>query len=711
MTGLRTLVGTRMTGATAGLVMAAAFAFLVPTVPMASADPASDADAAITAAWDAGGGPTGSLGIKDGGVYPVGAGFGQNFAGGKIYFTPDTGAHIMQGAILDKYLALGGPADGDLGFPNIDEGGGKAPDSRNTTFSAADNPVIFWTPDTDAHVVRGALNAAWDRLGGSAGVLGVPREDEVYRGDVVSQDFTGGQLSWNRKTGAFTTTPPELADQLGGLPIPGDATSAINTARRAAGGPMGPLGTQEGTQYKIGSDGVGQNFAGGKIFYSPATGANVVTGQVLAKYENVGGPEGDLGFPTSNEGDGGLAPASNVVSFAAPDQPVIFWTPDFGAVIVRGAMNAAWAKLGGATGQLGAPTAEQTENGDVVTQKFNGGAISWNKTTKEYSTEPAELATQLTGLEVPGLQAPQAPAQGGDDADSGGQKWWLLAIVPVAVLLIAIVVGMLLNRRRRDHQPPPDVFDDDFDHHDDDFDDVAARGDGGFDPGPLPVDPRDEGDDRDDAYAPGSMWSMPVNRGPSAPDALVPEVSRPESSDVPVTGVFAPDPDAGGPFDDQDSIDTAPTMIQSEPMPDLDREHDGHDEDEHDDFDDDEHDEDDHGDEHDDFDDDEHVDYDHEHDEDDHDEDEEEHDGAGEPVSGPPSGRHAASQLDESVPAQPSMRLATEDPFQAPEGYPIKADTKTGLYWAPGSGGYDQIRAEIWFSSEEFALTNGFVKG
>ena len=60
-------------------------------------------------------------------------------------------------------------------------------------------------------------------------------------------------------------------------------------------------------QYAIGADGAGQNFAGGKIFYSPATGANVLTGQVLAKYESVGGPQGDLGFPTSNENDGGLA--------------------------------------------------------------------------------------------------------------------------------------------------------------------------------------------------------------------------------------------------------------------------------------------------------------------------------------------------------------------------------------------------------------------
>ena len=163
--------------------------------------------------------------------------------------------------------------------------------------------------------------------------------------------------------------------------MPGDVTTAIDAARRAAGGPLGPLGARDGDQYAIGADGAGQNFAGGKIYYSPATGANVLTGQVLAKYESVGGPQGDLGFPTSNENDGGVAPMSKIATFAAADKPVIFWTPDFGAVIVRGAMNAAWSKLGGATGDLGAPTADQTVNGDVVTQKFSGGAISWNRTT------------------------------------------------------------------------------------------------------------------------------------------------------------------------------------------------------------------------------------------------------------------------------------------------------------------------------------------
>jgi uncharacterized protein with LGFP repeats len=653
MSGLRSRFGTVARRAGVGLAMVAAVAFLTPTVPLASADPASDADAAITQAWNAGGGATGTLGPKDGDVYPIGAGFGQNFAGGKIFFTPDTGAHIMKGAILDKYQALGGPADGDLGFPNIDEGDGKAPNSRNTTFSAADNPVIFWTPDTDAHVVRGAINAAWDKLGGSAGALGVPTEDEVYRGDVTSQNFSGGQVSWDSKSKAFTTTPPELADQLAGLAVPGDATTAIDAARRAAGGPLGPLGAAQGPPSKVGADGLEQEFAGGKIYYSPETGADVVTGQVLAKYESVGGPGGDLGFPTSSEADGGLAPMSRVTTFAAADQPVIFWTPDFGAVIVRGAMNAAWAKLGGATGNLGAPTADQTENGDVISQKFNGGAISWDKVANKFTTEPPNLASGLSGLTVPGQDVPQAPRAAGGTSDVGGKWysrgwWWLLAIVPVALLVGAVVLAVVLNRRRSDDRAPLNEFDD-HQGHDDDMD---------FDSGPLPLADHRAADD--DSYAPLSAWAMPPRGDHGDHD----DVHHDEfhhadfrhaddgQHDTAKLGV------AGLPEDfppDQDSIDTAPTKIPTVPEVEPEEEP--------------------------------------------------------EPSSGPPSGRHAAIQIDEPAPAQMALRLALDDPYHAPEGYPIKADTTTGQYWTPGTWSYDRARAEIWFASEEFALTNGFVRG
>jgi uncharacterized protein with LGFP repeats len=74
------------------------------------------------------------------------------------------------------------------------------------------------------------------------------------------------------------------------------------------------------------------------------------------------------------------------------------------------------------------------------------------------------------------------------------------------------------------------------------------------------------------------------------------------------------------------------------------------------------------------------------------------------------TGRHARIVIEEPSPSDVALRLPPDDSNQAPEGYPIKADIKSGLYWAPGSALYDDARAEIWFVNEEFARTNGFVR-
>src|ERR1044072_3186114 len=131
MSGQKSRRGTVLNRITIGLL---ALSMTLLLAPVAAAQPDVDANAAITAAWEASGGDGGTLGPRNGDVYPAGQGFGQNFAGGKIFFTPATGAHIMQGAILEKYESLGGPADSDLGFPTIDEGGGRAAPAADPPF-------------------------------------------------------------------------------------------------------------------------------------------------------------------------------------------------------------------------------------------------------------------------------------------------------------------------------------------------------------------------------------------------------------------------------------------------------------------------------------------------------------------------------------------------------------------------------------------------
>jgi uncharacterized protein with LGFP repeats len=625
-----------------GVAATAAAAVLV--APLALATPESDAADAINAAWGAAGGSDSAVGSQDGDVYQVGSGYGQKFTDGKIFFTPDTGAHLIYGAILDKYESLGGPADSDLGFPTIDEVAGLfGPDSRVSTFSASDKPAIFWTPDTGAWAVRGAINVAWDKLGGSAGTLGVPIEDERYDGDSVSQKFTGGELTWNLATRAFTSAPAELADSLTGLEVPTDATAMINLAWRATGGLGGPLGARQGEQAVIGDTGAAQGYAGGKIFYSPDTGAHAVTGAILSKYESLGGATGDLGFPIGTESDGGV-PNSRISSFSAPDKPVIFWTPDTGAIVVRGAINAAWDTLGGATGTLGAPTGEQSVSGDTISQTFSGGEISWNQATKEFSTKPAELASSLSGIELPDAvaQTPAGSASVGDSGKSGFRSWWLL-LIPLVLLLGSLAVWALRKSGSADL----------------DADD------------PWPGSPPDAG--RESGY----NWAAPVSTDEAKFDG------------------------------DEDAIDTAPTRIPTEAeLAEFDAAERGEGQAW----------------------------------EDDVPADSGRHSvfGAGTESAwtldldetGWPRHRRAVpeppdwmAEIDEvEVIAvepveehtddswRPAIHLPLADPYQAPEGYWIKGNTHSGLYYTPDSELYDNTLPEVWFASEDMARANGFVK-
>ncbi len=742
---------------------------VVLLAPSASASPIGDAEAAIMAAWDKAGGDTSPLGARKGDVYPVSDGFACDFDGGKMFFTTGTGAKFVYGPILEKYDMLGGPAGSDLGFPTINEVPGLAgPDSRVATFSASDKPVIFWTPDHGAFVVRGALNAAWDKLGSSGGVLGAPVGDETYNGEVSSQKFGAGQISWNRKTKEFATEPAGLADHLKGLQVAIDPTAAINMAWRAAGGVSGPLGAKQGGQYPIGGDGIAQNFAGGKVFFSPPTGANAVETDILAKYESLGGPvSSELGFPIANESDGGIAPNSRIVTFSAADKPVIFWTSDHGAYVVRGAMKAAWDKLRGPTGKLGAPVGDQAVDGDVISQKFTGGKISWNRAKNTFSTDPANLAPLLSGLQVSGNNQPSATASSPHAKGWLSWHWWyLLALIPLLLLVLLVVLVAFRWRRRRadrntasyDVERDVDVggYDDSGEPHwGPDYADATTehlsfsdvQSPEGQDPDDAPrvrwphapetaepaegagYDDQTQSEEEwdqlaveqedpdtvdtdsipvvsvDDLFEAGYDDELPEAVHPDAvadaeagypeavadadyleaaeagypdiadADAAYPEPGYPGAEDeeaaypdvaVPHTPPDAADPDAAYPVETPQAADTAyPDVAVPHTSPDL----------------------------------------------------------AAAGGAAPRGGRHAAADADDEADfaptaatgtlgqaGRPTIHLPLDDPYQVPDGYPIKASPRFGLYYTPESDLYHDTLAEVWFSSEEAALVNGFIK-
>lgn len=736
--GSRMRVGSRMRGAALGLVAAATALSYVLLSPTAGASPESDAQDAITAAWEANGGAGSRLGTQQGAVYSVGGGFAADYTGGKIFFTPDTGARAMYGPILDKYETAGGPDGSDLGFPDSNQTTGLAgPDSQFIEFGAVGHPLIFFTPEHGAFVVRGPINAAWDTLHSSAGPLGPPAGDETFAGDVVSQKFAAGELSWNRKTNSYATVPAELADQLADLHFEVNPTGAINAAWRATGGATGPLGARQGDQQAIGDDGQVQDFAGGKVFFTPATGANAVEGPILEKYESLGGPLGsDLGFPTANPTDAGLGPDSQLSAFGAADQPKIFWSSEHGAFVVRGAMMAAWEKLGGAGGDLGAPLGDQSVDGDLVQQKFADGTISWNQAENRFTTEPAHLASTLSGLQVPGLGAASAPTTGAGAA--GSWHWWWLP-VSIGVLLLAGLLAWAARGWRRGRgglgtQPPARETSRPV---------VAGRApaaqwapEAGEDAPPFGESFFDLGD--------------PVPSIPSAPEFAEP--TRPEfgEPDQPSRVAWAYRAGTAELHDEEEPVTTGfdADDLRGYGHPDHGYDHqDGYeDHQDHEDHLD-------HGDDHGDY------------------------EFGGYPAgsgeysdqdsdnadTGPihlgtasraettaNRGRHAADEVHDEVQhggywaqpeeavhevtaevsyaegsyegvsyaepeadlsaGHPAMHLPLTDPYQAPAGYPIKANTVSGLYYTPDNALYHDTLAEIWFATEAMAQANGFVR-
>ena len=69
-----------------------------------------------------------------------------------------------------------------------------------------------------------------------------------------------------------------------------------------------------------------------------------------------------------------------------------------------------------------------------------------------------------------------------------------------------------------------------------------------------------------------------------------------------------------------------------------------------------------------------------------------------------------ASGVPVDEPWRPAIHLPLADPYQAPQGYVIKGNTHSGLYYTPDSVLYDNTIPEVWFASEELAQGNGFVK-
>lgn len=235
---------------------------------------------------------------------PYGGGLYENFQGGAIFYSAATGAHWVCPAVEAEYFATGGEVDAYgtnvekiLGLPTADQANDAyVSGAMDATFQGG---AIYWSAPTGAHVVYGAIGAEYAATAG---------EKDYYGKNVRT---------------------------ILGLP-----TSDEMNVAGVAGGRM-------------------NTFQGGDVFWSHPTGAHVLYGAILAKYNSMGGAK-VLGLPTTDETttpDG----AGRYNHFEAPGGGLaaIDWTPWTGAHAVTGAIAARFATLG------------WEDQGEAVTDQIN----------------------------------------------------------------------------------------------------------------------------------------------------------------------------------------------------------------------------------------------------------------------------------------------------------------------------------------------------
>ncbi|WP_257162102.1 alpha/beta hydrolase-fold protein [Corynebacterium cystitidis] len=238
---------------------------------------------------------------------------------------------------------------------DVADGDGKAQDFRSGT--------AFWSPETGAQPLFGAILAKYNELNGPAGWLGFPKTGETATPDGKGRyvHFENGSIYWTHETGAWA--------------IPGDMFGAWgqNNYER------GHLGYPTGEAVKIGK-GYVQPFQGGFLTRNPDDSHNLVHGAIAAKYGEMNTARSDLGFPTSNE------IAIRGGAFQQFEKGNIYWSPETGAhVIYYGDIFDQWGKSGWEQGPLGYPTTDlkAIPTGGLTIDFQNGRIFQINGVVRE----------------------------------------------------------------------------------------------------------------------------------------------------------------------------------------------------------------------------------------------------------------------------------------------------------------------------------------
>ncbi|MFF0495330.1 LGFP repeat-containing protein [Nocardia aobensis] len=163
----------------------------------------------------------------------------------------------------------------------------------------------------------------------------------------------------NDNSSSGTTTHAGMTETTGAMATGTTATMATGTPSPGETSPGNPAASET----KIATQN-GQEIA--------------VSGHILTKYTEMGAVQSPLGEPT-----GASVQGPNGGSCQEFTGGAICWSEQTDAHVVWGDIRTAWENNGGVNGKLGYPTSDEKDNPTGKESDFTGGTITWNSADRQ----------------------------------------------------------------------------------------------------------------------------------------------------------------------------------------------------------------------------------------------------------------------------------------------------------------------------------------
>ncbi|MBN9178529.1 MAG: hypothetical protein J0I43_14345 [Microbacterium sp.] len=311
----------------------------------------------IGLAWLNAGGFSSKVGAPTSRLYCVlvSAGCVQVFANAWYYASPSSGAHYVSGPILQAWSDRGSE-NGTLGYPLSEPvhdliGGGD--------WAQFQGGILYVDLNGRSWVVGNEMAQAYldAYVGGSP--LGAPLGEISCSAGNCLQQFTSGYLV--KASGSDTRV---VAGPIGAAWLAAGAFSS------SAGAPLGPMycGLVRG--------GCLQMFSSGWYYWSPSSGAYLVSSALLQPWSVAGSERGAFGYPL---GAPVAVSGGSVQSFQGGVGVV---STSGAAQFVAGPIGAAWLAAGAFSSSAGAPLGPMScdASGRSCSQPYSAGTFLWSAT-------------------------------------------------------------------------------------------------------------------------------------------------------------------------------------------------------------------------------------------------------------------------------------------------------------------------------------------